>query len=131
MTKEEFLGGIVWKDSESDGNQSVGTFKEMFSEFKALPVPTSKNGATRATIMLENPATKKVFALVMSVRLTHLFREGKLGMEEIAGFPIFKHKTHSGIYVGLPAMGWIEVKSLIVKAYTAVVDYAKLATASI
>ena len=114
MTKTELLKDIVWKD-ESANSTSVGNFKDLFSDYSSLLVKTSKNNAARATIMLKKDG--KVTNITCSAKLTTLIRGGKLGMNEIAGFPVFKSDTGKGIFVGLPSDGWVEVATIVVKDF--------------
>ena len=114
MTTEQLLSDVLHRDEASQGT-SVGTFQEMFADFQSLLVKESKTGAKRATVMVRKDG--KVYAIVCSERLTGLVRAGKLGMSEIAGFPIFKSDKNKGIYVGLPSDGWLEVRSIKVKEF--------------
>ena len=114
MTKTELLKDIVWKD-EAANSTSVGNFKELFSDYSSLLVKFSKNGANRSTIMLKKDG--KVSNITCSEKLTALIRSGKLGMNEIAGFPVFKSDTGKGIFVGLPSDGWVEIKTIVVKDF--------------
>jgi hypothetical protein len=114
MTTEQLLSDILWKDEAAQGT-AVGTFKEVFSEFQSLLIKESKNGAARSTIMIRKDG--KVSNITCSERLTNLVRAGKLGMSEIAGFPVFKSDKNKGIYVGLPSDGWLEVRSIKVKEF--------------
>ena len=114
MNTQQLLADILWKDEAASGT-SVGTFKEMFADFQSLLVRESKKGATRSTVMIRKDG--KVTNITCSERLTSLVRAGKLGMSEIAGFPIFKSDKNGGIYIGLPSDGWLEVRSIKVKEF--------------
>ena len=114
MTKTELLKDIVWKD-ESANSTSVGNFKELFSDYSSLLVRQSKNNALRATVMLKKDG--KVTPIVCSAKLTTLVRAGKLGMNEIAGFPVFKSDRNGGIFIGLPSDGWVEISTIKVKDF--------------
>lgn len=112
MTVQEILQTITYRDDASQGNESIGNFQEIFSQFDALPVKVSKSGARRCTIMLRNKQTGKLTNqnVVMSPTVTDLFRGNKVTMEHIAGFPVFH--GDKGFFVGLPSQGWIEVKTI-------------------
>ena len=114
MNTQQLLSDILWKDEAAQGT-AVGTFQELFAEFQSLLIKESKSGAARSTIMIRKDG--KVTNITCSERLTGLVRAGKLGMSEIAGFPVFKSDKNKGIYVGLPSDGWIEVRSIKVKEF--------------
>lgn len=115
MTTQELLSDVIWRE-ENANNAAVGTFKDLFSDYESLLVKNSKNGATRATIMIKKDG--KVANITCSEPLTKLVRANKLGMNEIAGFPVLK-SDGKGIFVGLPSSGWVEVRSIEVKDYVA------------
>lgn len=114
MTKTELLKDIVWKD-EAANSTSVGNFKDLFSDYSSLLVKFSKNGAKRSTVMLKKDG--KVTPITCSEKLTDLVRGGKLGMSEIAGFPVFKSDRNGGIFIGLPSDGWVEIRTIVVKDF--------------
>ena len=114
MTTQQLLSDILWKDEAASGS-SVGTFQELFTDFQSLLVKESKNGAKHSTVMIRKDG--KVTNITCSLRLTSLVRAGKLGMSEIAGFPVFKSDKNGGIYIGLPSDGWLEVRSIKVKEF--------------
>ena len=118
VTKTELLAGILWSEPTTSTDASVGTFQELFGEFKSLLVRTSKNGAAHATVLIQN-AEGQTKPIVCSTNLTALVRANKIGLEEIMGFPVFKSTTHDGIYVGLPGSGWVETKKVVKREYVA------------
>ena len=96
MLVEELLKSIVWRESTTESSASVGTFKECFSNYSALLLRKSKNNAKRASVLMQDPKdSKKSFIVVCSEALTPLVREEKLGMAEIAGFPIYSRWIRS------------------------------------
>lgn len=128
MTTTELLKDIVWKD-EAANSTSVGNFKDLFADYSSLLVKFSKNGANRSTIMLKKDG--KVTNITCSEKLTLLIRDGKLGMSEIAGFPVFKSDKNKGIFVGLPSDGWVEIRTIKVKDYVpAAVSVEEILSAS-
>lgn len=114
MTKTELLKDIKWVE-ETVNATSVGNFKELFSDYSSLLIKQSKNGATRATIMIKKDG--KITNITCSEKLTTLVRANKLGMQEIAGFPVFKSDRNGGIFVGLPSDGWVEIATIVIKDY--------------
>jgi hypothetical protein len=114
---QEILQTITYRDEQSQGNSSIGTVKEIFKDFEFLPVKHSKNGARRASLMMRNIATGKVAeqVLIMSPTLTDLFRDNKVTLNHVAGFPVFHGEK--GFFVGLPSAGWVEVKKITIEQY--------------
>jgi hypothetical protein len=109
---------IQWRTSETTGNASIGTFKEVFSQFEALLLCKSKNGAERATILMTDPADRtKTFNVVCSIEITPRVRSREITLEHIAQFPVFHGEK--GFFVGIPNEGWVAVKKIVAKAYVA------------
>jgi len=116
MTQQEVLQNIQWRESELEQGKSIGTFKELFGQFSALLLRKSKTGASHATVLMTDPANpKKTFNVVCSLAMTPLVREGKIGLEEIAGFPVFH--GDKGFFVGIPSQGWVPVNKITAKEF--------------
>ena len=102
ITKQELLAGIDWMDAKENNSASVGTFQEIFGDFECFLNRFSKQNAKLATVLVKNPTTGKVKAVCCSEKLTALVRANNaVKIEHIMNLPVFKHKEHSGIYVGL------------------------------
>ncbi len=116
MTKQEVLQKIQWRETEFTGQQSIGKFQDLFSDFSALLVRESKTGAARSTVLMTDPNDpKKTFTVVCSLPMTPLVRANKIGLDEIAGFPVFHNEK--GFFVGMPAQGWVEIRKITVKEF--------------
>ena len=116
MTQQELLSKIQWRESEFNQSTSIGTFKETFSQFNALLLKKSKNGAKRASVLMTDPNdTKKTFTVVCSETMTPLVREGVITLQEIAGFPVFH--GDKGFFVGIPSQGWVPVSKITAKEF--------------
>ena len=113
VTKQQLLAGIDWTDAKENQSASVGTFQELFSDFNAILVRKSKNGAKLATVLLQDPTTGKTKPVCCSERLTALVRANEaITIEHIMNLPVFKHKEHSGIYVGLKGQNFKKVEEI-------------------
>lgn len=111
LTKQQLLAGIDWTDAAENNNASVGTFQEIFGDFECFLNRFSKNGPdVMATMMVKDPTTNKVKPVVCSKKLTALVRANtSITEEHIMNLPVFKHKDHSGIYVGLKGQSFKKV----------------------
>lgn len=114
ITKKELLAGIDWMDATENNNASVGTFQEIFGDYECFLNRFSKNGPeVMATVMIKDPTTGKTKAIVCSKKLTALVRANTtVTIEHIMNLPVFKHKEHSGIYVGLKGAEFKKVNEI-------------------
>lgn len=113
MTKKALLAGIDWTDAKENESVSVGTFQEIFGNFEALLIRHSKKGKdVRASVLVKNDEGQTK-AIVCSTRLTELVRANEaITIEHIMNLPVFKHKEHSGIYVGLKGQNFKKVSEI-------------------
>lgn len=112
VTKTQLLAGIDWMDAKENKSASVGTFQEIFGQYEAMLIRKSKNGAKLATILVKNEKGETK-AVCCSENLTALVRANEsVTIEHIMNLPVFKHKEHSGIYVGLKGQNFKRVDEI-------------------
>ena len=112
VTKTQLLAGIDWMDAKENNSKSIGTFQEIFGQFEAMLIRKSKTGAKLATILVKNEEGKTK-AVCLSENLTALVRSNEsVTLEHIMNLPVFKHATHSGIYVGLKGQNFKPVDEI-------------------
>lgn len=112
VTKQQLLAGIDWMDATENNNASIGTFQEIFGQYEAMLIRKSKNGAKLATVLVKNE-NGKTKAVCCSENLTALVRSNEsVTLEHIMNLPVFKHATHSGIYVGLKGQNFKRVDEI-------------------
>jgi len=109
MQITEILSKLETRDALVSST-SIGTIKSAFPDHKMLVVRKSKNGAERASILLEKDG--QVWTVVCSKALTPLVRENKVREEHLAQFPLVYNEERNALFLGLPANGWVEVKEI-------------------
>ena len=118
MKLEEVKSLIQYTDTETQTTSAVGTVNEVYDDCSIVAVvKDSKNGAQRSTIVLINNTTGKRTNLVMSLALTKEFKENRVSLSQIMGFPVFFKEDTKSFFAGLPTMGAIAVKDIAVEEY--------------
>ena len=131
LSIDEFLDSLTYSDPESQGNASVGTFEEIYSDlFKARLQRYSKNkredgSHKNSSIMLTNIETGKITWLTCSRTLTEFVRSGVITLEHIMLLPVFRG-DNGGNYVGLPAQDSVEVSEIEAKELPTVLSLEEL-----
>ena len=122
-TLEKLISTVVY-DQVTRSNDLVvlGTVNTMFPDWKSYFVKTSKTNAERATVLFKKDG--KMVNVVMSPRVTQLYRDNKITENEIVGFPVFyitKNELGEAIAprlsLGLPPTGWILVSKIVLKPF--------------
>ena len=122
LSIDQYLDTLVYTDNESANSASVGTFKEIFSNFTAR-INVSKNFREDGTlkscsVMLTNKTTGQVTWVTCSDALSPYVRNGNIDLTHIAGFPVFRG-DNGGNYVGFPAPPTMDVAKIVVIEYVA------------
>jgi hypothetical protein len=114
MTTNEILAKLETRDA-NQGTESLGTIKQLFADHEMFVVRKSKNNAKRAAVLLKKDG--KVHTVVCSEEMTPLVRSGQITKENLAGFPVIYNEERNALFVGLPAEGWVSVKTITVRDF--------------
>jgi hypothetical protein len=119
---------VVWRDANtSTGTANViGTTRVLFADCEVLPVTKNIANGKRLTIMIKKG--DKVTNVIGSSNVTALYKAGSLTINQMLDFPVIK-ADNGGLFVGLPATGWVAMSSIKVEVYrpSSVAQFEELA----
>ena len=121
MTNLELLVGRPETATTANNENFLGTVQEIFGTCEMLPV--TKNIAKRATLLFKKDGI--VYTVVMGKACNELFREGKINLNQIFGFPVMQTELTDpdtgelkpAYFIGVPSNGWVDASKIIVETY--------------
>lgn len=121
MTNLELLVGRPETATTANNENFLGTVQEIFGTCEMLPV--TKNIAKRATLLFKKDGI--VYTVVMGKACNELFREGKINLNQIFGFPVMQTELtdpdtgelRAAYFIGVPSNGWVDASKIIVETY--------------
>lgn len=121
MTNLELLVGRPETATTANNENFLGTVQEIFGTCEMLPV--TKNIAKRATLLFKKDGI--VYTVVMGKACNELFREGKVNLNQIFGFPVMQTELtdpdtgdlRTAYFIGVPSNGWVDASKIIVETY--------------